>query len=287
MGEPKPDSFFRSRRGEYVVVSSHVTVAGHTFTRAEAETIMALSARPWLIKADWLADEFNIGPDAAKERLGALRRRLGLERSVEILRWIEEEWHELDHALGLPRPIGGLRPQLRSTNIAHIDLITTTEELHERLLHTVDEASACLAVCGSRSRDEKYLASIVRALKEKEHLTHYRVLMGDIWHPMLKDHLLTILKTRDPNTRPHGTKETFLGMFTRFDLEPERFVCANENRAIVILPSLTGVQKYDTALEFQDREHASAYVRLVQEMYWKSEPIETHERVAELKVIND
>jgi hypothetical protein len=72
-----------------------------------------------------------------------------------------------------------------------------------------------------------------------------------------------------------------------FSREPERFLCANEHEAVIVLPSLNGVERYDTALKLDGVEFGMAYVRLVQELYAGAQPVETHEDVAALALVRE
>jgi hypothetical protein len=61
-------------------------------------------------------------------------------------------------------------------------------------------------VTGSRSRDPTYLAAIETVLAERPSLVCYRVLFGQPHHQVLKDHLLELLRLRDPRDRSLGVK---------------------------------------------------------------------------------
>ena len=74
-------------------------------------------------------------------------------------------------------------------------------------------------------------------------------------------------------------------MFDDLSKEQENFICANENRAFVRLPSMNGMQKYDTGIEFRGPAHASRYVRLVQELYSASRCMESEPDVLALPVV--
>lgn len=95
-----------------------------------------------------------------------------------------------------------------------------------------------------------------------------------------------IRKIRNPESTRAGNKTIFLGLFDDPAKEPENFLCANENRAFVRLPSMNGMQKHDTGIEFRGPVQASRYVRLVQEFYSASRPVESERDVLELPVLD-
>jgi hypothetical protein len=115
-------------------------------------------------------------------------------------------------------------------------------------------------------RDPDYLTSIEAKLARQPDVVHYRVLFGPPRRRVLKEHLAHLLQVRNPESRQGGNKTIFIGLFEDLAKEPENGVCANENRAFVRLPSMNGMQKHDTGIEFRGPAHASRYVRLVQEL---------------------
>lgn len=165
-----------------------------------------------------------------------------------------------------------------------ITLIRTNRDLMDALLDVVHTAESCLAAIGSRSRDQSYLDAIERRLAVSP-LIHYRVLCGPPHWPVLKDHLarLVAIKSAEP---AGGNRRMFIGLVSDFLREPERFLCANERRAVVVLPSLNGAERYDTALRLEGEEFGMAYVRLAQEMYAAGQPIESEEDVTALPVVH-
>ena len=65
---------------------------------------------------------------------------------------------------------------------------------------------------------------------------------------MLKDHLLALLRLRDPHDRSLGVKTLHLGMVEDITLVPERFFCASEQLAVVPIPSLTSHEAFDSGV---------------------------------------
>ncbi len=72
-----------------------------------------------------------------------------------------------------------------------------------------------------------------RALEERPSLTCYRVLFGPPHHEVLKDHLIRLLRLRDPDDRSLGVKTLHIGMVGDTEESPERFFCASEQMAVV------------------------------------------------------
>ena len=91
-------------------------------------------------------------------------------------------------------------------------LLAGWDALQAAMLSTVTDARECLVVTGSRSRDPKYLAAIETVLAERPSLVCYRVLFGPPHHQVLKNHLLELLRLRDPGDRSLGIKALHVGM---------------------------------------------------------------------------
>jgi hypothetical protein len=164
-----------------------------------------------------------------------------------------------------------------------ISLIRSNDNLVSALLDVVESAEHCLVAVGSRSRDPKYLEAIEQQV-ERTGIAHYRVLCGPPHWSVLKDHLVRLLAIKAAHPI-EGNRRMFIGILSDFSREPERFLCANERRAVIVLPSLNGVERYDTALKLEGIEFGMAYVRLVQELYAGAHPIETDEDVAALTLV--
>jgi len=62
------------------------------------------------------------------------------------------------------------------------------------------------------------------------------VLFGPPHHQALKDHLLELLRLRDPGDRSLGVKTLHVGMVEDVTASPERFVCASERTAVIPIP---------------------------------------------------
>lgn len=185
-----------------------------------------------------------------------------------------------------PQPLPAL-PGECSGRGAHerVSLVCGYPDLLDRLLDVVRGAGQYLVTTGSRSRDPEYLASIEARLQGGD-LTHYRVLCGPPHWSVLKAHLRRLDELRRA-ARPGGDPRILLGVVNDFRREPERFICASERKAILILPSLNGLEHFDTGLELDGEKYGMAYVRLVQEFYASSRPIETERDVDALPVVRE
>ena len=154
------------------------------------------------------------------------------------------------------------------------------------MLATVTGARECLVVMGSRSRDPAYLGAIEVALTEHPSLVFYRVLFGPPRHQVLKDHLLALLRLRDPRDRSLGVKTLHMGMVEDTMAVPERFFCASEQMAVVPIPSLTSHEAFDCAVALGP----AAAARLLdhgRQAYAAARRIETAEAVAALDVLRE
>ena len=167
----------------------------------------------------------------------------------------------------------------------HIKVLRTPGDILAEEIRITNEAKKTLATTGSRSRDPEYLDAIVRRLAAESTLVYYRVLMGSPYNQVLKDHLVRVLNLRDPKGRTHGYQTLFLGLFDDDLKESEKFICASERRALVVLPSLTSVGRFDTALVYEAESDAQACVQFVQQLYQASKPIETTQQVSALQVL--
>jgi hypothetical protein len=159
-------------------------------------------------------------------------------------------------------------------------------ELQKAMLATVAGAQECLVVMGSRSRDRPYLEAIEVALAQRPSLVCYRVLFGPPHHQVLKDHLMTLLRLRDPDDRSLGGKMLHMGIIEDMTASPERFFCASEEMAVVPIPSLTSHEAFDCGIALG----AVAAVRLLdhgRQAYAAARKIETLESVAALDVVRE
>lgn len=196
----------------------------------------------------------------------------------------------------IARSPGGLAPRpeaasARPTGREDLDtpdrvsLVCGYPELLDRLLDVARGAREYLVTTGSRSRDPDYLASIEERLQGGD-VIHYRVLCGPPHWSVLKTHLRRLHEMRRA-AAPGGDPRILLGVVSDFRREPERFICASERKAVLILPSLNGLEHFDTGLALDGEQYGKAYVRLVQELYAASRPIETDRDIDALPVVRE
>jgi hypothetical protein len=169
---------------------------------------------------------------------------------------------------------------------ASLRLLAGFGDLQKAMLATVTGARECLVVMGSRSRDGTYLQAIETVLAERPVLVYYRVLFGPPHHLMLKEHLLTLLRLRDPQDRSLGVKTLHLGMVEDTTAAPERFFCASEQMAVVPIPSLTSHEAFDSGVVLG----AAAAARLLdhgRQAYAAARRVEAVEDVTALEVLRE
>jgi hypothetical protein len=160
-------------------------------------------------------------------------------------------------------------------------LLVGHHNLREAMTTVVHEAQNYLAVVGSRSRDAVYLEAIETALAQRPELVHYRVLFGPPRHQILKDHLLRLVKLRDPHDRSLGLKTLHIGIVEDEAGTPERFFCASESSAVVPIPSLTSFEAFDSGVLFE----AGVAERLIdhaRQVYAGARKVETDQALRDL-----
>jgi transcriptional regulator with XRE-family HTH domain len=165
-------------------------------------------------------------------------------------------------------------------------LLASSPELREAMLATVAGAREFLVVVGSRSRDREYLEAIEKALEERPFLACYRVLFGLPHHQVLKDHLIRLLRMRDPDDRSLGVKTLHIGMVEDIEQSPERFFCASEHMAVVPIPSLTSHEAFDSGVVLGP----AAAARLLdhgRQAYASARKVETVEQASKLDVVRE
>jgi len=103
---------------------------------------------------------------------------------------------------------------------------------------------------------------------------------------VLKDHLLELLRLRDPGDRSLGVKTLHVGMVEDVTASPERFFCASERTAVIPIPSLTSHEAFDCGIVLG----ADAALRLLdhgRQAYAAARKVETLEDVATLDVLRE
>jgi hypothetical protein len=175
----------------------------------------------------------------------------------------------------------GLVPDLRMVGIpaAAMSIVDSYVDVQAALAAVVDDAREALAITGSRSRDPDYLTRIESTVANQSALVHYRVLYGPPRHGALKNHLLRLF---DLHRRGDSLK---IGMYSDLLKDSERFICASENAAAVVLPSTNSVSNFDTALVINDPDVALSYVAHVRQAYLGSEALTTRSTIENLEVL--
>jgi hypothetical protein len=163
-------------------------------------------------------------------------------------------------------------------------LLVGHHDLREVMTEVVGDAREHLAVVGSRSRDVVYLEAIEAVLVQRPELVHYRVLFGPPRHQVLKDHLLRLVKIRDPRDRSLGLKTLHIGIIDDDPGAPERFFCASESTAVVPIPSLTSSEAFDSGVLFE----AAVAERLIdhaRQCYAGARKVETDQVLRDLPTV--
>jgi hypothetical protein len=155
-------------------------------------------------------------------------------------------------------------------------LVVGYEPLQAALMDVVEGARESLAITGSRSREPRYLAAVEAAVIGTHHLEHHRVLYGPPRTVALKEHLLRLFD---------GGARVRLGMVEDLYAETERFICASEVAAVIVLPSLTSTGNYDTGLVVSDPVAAGRYVDHVRQAYIGSRHMNSRAAVSALDVL--
>lgn len=114
------------------------------------------------------------------------------------------------------------------------------------MVEVVHGARQVLVVAGSRSRERAYLDVIAGALRARPSLVHYRVLYGPPRHVALVEHLRELFGLRDPGERSQGMRTLNVGIAGAD--RPERWFVASESEAVVVIPSLTAADAFDTGV---------------------------------------
>jgi hypothetical protein len=156
--------------------------------------------------------------------------------------------------------------------------------LMEKQLEIVKTAKKTLATTGSRARNQDYLKAIEHVLSEKKDLEYYRVLFGYPYNEVLRLHLINSFNIIEQFEKEKGKRYLFLGYYRDTRKESEKFICANENQALVMLPSFERLMKYDSAIVFYDNNDASRMVEYVKQLFISSMDITIRNKLEKLKV---
>jgi transcriptional regulator with XRE-family HTH domain len=156
---------------------------------------------------------------------------------------------------------------------SRLGLLTSYRQLLEAMCRVVDEARTFLVATGSRTREASYLEAIERNLTRRPELVVYRVLFGPPQHRLLTDHMLRLLRLRNPDDQPGGADRLYLGVIDA-SVEPERGICASEREAVLVIPSLVQAGNFDTGIVFGEGD-AMRLVDHVRQLYTSSRRLET------------
>lgn len=171
-------------------------------------------------------------------------------------------------------------------HIISLKLLTHKRDIIEEMKKIVNEAESIFVATGSRSRDKVYLEAIEEKLRQASDLVHYRILWEHPYHAILKNHLVNIRILRDieKDKERFGSPTICIGRMKN-NHEPEKFICSNQKRSLIVLPSFNNIGGFDTALIIEDREYAGKMVSHVQQLYAMSEHLETINEIEKLEVV--
>lgn len=206
------------------------------------------------------------------------RRRTGTRNRAGLCRL----YRERSELLFAHQDGSAIRAMETSATSTVTKVLTRWTELMDAMIDVVTGARDQLVVTGSRSREAAYLAAIEATVAEWPDLVHYRVLYGPPRHRALTDHLVRLLRLRDPQARRNGVKTLHLGI-----VEPtealERFFVASENAAVIPLPSFHGADGFDCGV-LLGREVAWGLIQHGREACAAARPVETVEALCALPV---
>lgn len=160
-------------------------------------------------------------------------------------------------------------------NIPPPVLLTSHKEILRINIEIVATAETIFCATGSRSRDAEYLRTIEKTLEEKEHLVHYRVMFRPPFKDEFQTHLLNLLNLRDPNDRKLGYQTLGIAIYRDLLKYPEAFLCLNERKGLIVCPSCSAPQGYDTAVVLEHPHAIKGWRRWIGEMYTYGEKVET------------
>jgi transcriptional regulator with XRE-family HTH domain len=151
------------------------------------------------------------------------------------------------------------------------------------MIDVVQGAQEFLAITGSRSRESAYLTAIENVVAERPTLVHHRILFGPPHHQVMIDHLRRLLEIRDIHDRPRGVKTLNLGIVDNVLDAPERFFVASETEAVIVVPSITGAESFDTGIVLGPAA-SLGLVQHAREAYAAARKIETPQAISRLQV---
>jgi len=124
----------------------------------------------------------------------------------------------------------------------HCRLICDEKRFKEHQTRLVCDATEFIFATGSRSRDKDYLAHIEKRLTEVSTLTYTRILFGQIKREELLKHCLSLTSNGTLSPRVVVCEVNDL------DRHTESFFIVNEHEALVVIPSINTIGKFDSGL---------------------------------------
>jgi transcriptional regulator with XRE-family HTH domain len=167
------------------------------------------------------------------------------------------------------------RSALVERSLPATSVLTSTADILRANVDIAGSARDVLLCVGSRSRDASYLRAIEAALEANPRLSHYRVMALPPFKPIFQQHLLRLIEIRDPLDRSCGYKTIHVGIYRDTIRQPECGVCVNETTALVVLPSISSVGEYNTAMLTNDKRVVDGLINLGKTLYQMSAPLET------------
>jgi hypothetical protein len=187
-------------------------------------------------------------------------------------------------ALSSPIATGPKTPDQRNEQLTEIRLVTSGTELARALFDVLHEAHEYLVAVGSRSQQPAYLQEIERVLESRPDLIHYRILIGQPHSQILKDHLLRLLELRRLSSGNGFRKTLHIGIQEDLTYHYERFFVANEQSAVVMLPSANSHMNFDTGLIVHNLSYVQGLLQHGQALYGKDR-LESVTAIEGLKVL--
>jgi hypothetical protein len=132
-------------------------------------------------------------------------------------------------------------------------LLFDQRKFHECQMRIAREATEYIFATGSRSRDVDYLNLIEKRIRSSDTLVYTRILFGEIKRDELKHHCVRLSTDTSLRTRAKICEITDLARYT------EAFFIINEKEALVVIPSLNAIGKFDTGLVMKGPMHSKIY----------------------------
>jgi transcriptional regulator with XRE-family HTH domain len=166
-------------------------------------------------------------------------------------------------------------------------LLTSIPDILETKIRIVTSAKSVLACIGSRSRHEDILRHIETTLLSKPELVHYRTMSLPPFKREFQDHLLRMIKIREPRNSSDKSKTLHMGIYDCLVRQSEPFIYANETTALVMLPCVSGVGNHSTAVLFENAFIAQKYVDLAKNLYRLGKVLETERDILKLGLVKE